>query len=224
MKRWIPIFVAVGLCVPTVSTAQVNLDLRITPRAGVMTPADYFYEQFPHFGSPPLEWTEAFIYEAAVIGLAAELEIGDSGLWIRGEVMQTLDAILSMTYAVLIETNGFEPPRVERTPYRVATALTIGSLDLALPTRFTLGPVQPYVTLGVGGKRYSFVTEPFEELTQDIVLPQPGVVGAANLGGGAVVRLFGTHLDVQVRDAMSYYWGRLQHDVMVFAGLTWTIL
>lgn len=240
MKRWMvgsalvvalgsaagPTGFAVSGLAPTPASAQSMgdaLEVRITPRVGALTPADWFYEEFLHFGVDPVEWTEAFIYEAPVLGLTVEARLGVPGLWIRGEVLRTVDAVTSMTHAVLREASGFDPPRVVRTPYRVATALTLGTLDLALPVRLTLGSVQPYVIAGVGAKRYDFDTDPFLHLQDRVVLPQPGVVPMANLGAGVTARVLGVAVDLQLKDAMSQYWGQLQHDVMLLAGATWRV-
>lgn len=224
MKRWIvPLTLVAGLVGPALAAAQSGLSIRVTPRAGVMTPADWFYEEFRHFGIDPMEWTEAAILRAPVVGLAAEVELPRTGLWIRGEVLRTLDAITSMTHAVLFETNGFDPPRVERTPYRVATALTMGSVNIALPTLVRIGPVQPYVMAGIGAKHYGFDIDPFIDLEDRVVLPRTGTVAMVNVGGGATARVMGLTFDLQVRDALSRYWGTVQHDVMVLAGLSWRV-
>ena len=219
-----------GLAVPglasTPAAAQSLLDdleIRIAPRVGAVTPADWFYEEFLHFGVDPVEWTEAFIYEAPILGLTVEARPGIPGLWIRGELLRTVGAVTSMTHAVLREASGFDPPQVVRTPYRVATALTVGTLDLALPLHFAPGPIQPYVTVGVGAKRYDFDTDPFLHLDDRVVLPQPGVVPMVNLGAGLTARVLGVSWELQLKDAMSRYWGRLQHDVMVLAGATWRV-
>ncbi len=223
MKRWIVVILFAGLLGPAEAAAQGGLNLRITPRAGVLTPADWFYEEFRHFGIDPVEWTEAAVLRAPVLGLAGEVEIPGTGLWLRGEVLRTVDGITSMTHGVLFETNGFDPPRVERTPYRVATAITMGSVDVAFPTLFRVGPVQPYVTAGVGAKHYSFDTDPFTEIQDQVVLPQSGAVAMVNAGAGATARVRGLTFDLQIRDALSRYWDRVQHDVLFLAGLTWQI-
>ncbi|MFW6205708.1 MAG: hypothetical protein ACOC5I_00580 [Gemmatimonadota bacterium] len=227
MTRWtVPLALAAALAAPAAASAQLgldDLDVRVTPRAGLMTPADWFYQEFLHFGLAPLEWTEASVLRATVVGLSVEVEIPGTGVWIRGEALRTVDGMTSMTHSVLLEASGYEPPRVERTPYRVATAVTTGSLDLAFPMQLRIGPVQPYVTAGVGGKRYSFDTEPFMAFADRVVLPRSGTVPMANVGVGAVVRVLGVDVDVQVRDAMSEYWGRLQHDVMVLGGVAWQL-
>lgn len=224
MKRWIVALTLVaGSLLPAQAHAQTGLNIRVIPRAGVLTPADWFYEEFLHFGVDPVEWTEAAILRTGVVGLAVEVEVPGTGLWIRGELLRTTDAITSMTHGVLLETNGFDPPRVERTPYRVGTALTMGSIDVVFPTLFRVGPVQPYVTAGVGGKHYSFETDPFLDLSDRVVLPQSGTVAMLNAGAGGTVRIKGLTFDLQVRDALSRYWDRVQHDVMFLAGLSWQI-
>lgn len=219
MKRWILSLTVATLAMPVAAAAQLDVALRVTPRVGVMTPADWLYEEFAHFGTDPFEWTEAAILRAPVVGLAVEAEVPGTGLWVRGELLRTIDAITSMTHAVLLGTSGFDPPRVVRTPYRVATTLTTATIDLAFPTRLTLGPVQPYVTAGVGGKWYGFDTDPYTDLRGTVVLPQSGMVPVLNVGGGATAQLPGFTVDVQVRDALSQYWTRLQHDVMFLAGV-----
>lgn len=224
MKRWIVVLTLMPALVgPTAAAAQAGLEVRVLPRAGLMTPADWFYEEFRHFGVDPVEWTEAAILRAPVVGVALELEVPETGVWVRGEVLRTIDAITSMTHAVLFEAGGFDPPRVERTPYRVATAVTTATVDLAFPTRFRMGSVQPYVTTGIGGKWYGFDTDPFLDLQDRVVLPQGGLVATANVGAGVTARVVGLSLDFQVRDALSEYWGRLQHDVMVLGGVTWAV-
>lgn len=228
MKRWIVTLALAAATVPAglypaTAAAQSGLDIRITPRVGAMTPVDWFYEEFLHFGLDPLEWTEASILQAPVLGLSVEAEFPGTGIWIRGEVLRTVDAITAMTHAVLLETTGFEPPRVERTPYRVATAVTMGALDLAFPTLFSAGPVQPYIVAGVGAKRYDFDLDPFLPFEDDVVLPRSGVVPMLNLGAGATVRIRGVTLDLQVKDAMSEYWDRAQHDMLFMAGVTWEV-
>lgn len=229
MKRWTVLLALAAALLPAAlapapAAAQADLDIRITPRAGALTPVDWLYEEFLHFGLDPLEWTEATIEEAAVVGASVEVELPGTEIWIRGEVLRTLDAITSMTHAVLLEASGFEPPRVVRTPYRVATAITTATLDLAFPTLFSVGPVQPYVVAGVGAKRYDFDTDPFLPFQDQVVLPQSGVVGMVNLGAGATVRVpGGLLLDLQFKDAMSDYWDRTQHDMLFLAGVTWEV-
>ena len=222
MRRWIAAFVLV-LAGPGAVSAQAGVDVRIIPRAGVMTPADWFYVEYSHFGNPPLEWTEASLDKAPVLGLGVEVELPGTGVWLRGELVRSIDARMTMTHAVLFEPMGFEPARTERTPYTVTTALTSGTLDVAFPTLFRIGPVQPYVTAGAGGTHYAFETERFQELAESVVLPQPGSVWAANVGAGATVRAAGLLFDLQVRDAISLYWDRTQHNVMVLGGLSWEV-
>jgi hypothetical protein len=223
MKRLLPCILAAALAAPVGAAAQVDLDVRVIPRAGAMTPAGWFYVQYTGFFVDPIEWTEASILRAPVAGLAVELDLPGSGLWVRGEALRSIDAITAMTHAVRREASGFDPPRVEKTPYRVATSVTTATLDLALPTRLRLGPVQPYVTAGVGGKWYGFDTDPFQTLDVNLILPQSGFVAVLNLGAGAVVELPWLTLDLQVRDAISEYWDLQQNDVMFLAGVSWQL-
>lgn len=205
--------------------AAQSLQLRITPRAGAMTPADWFYEEFEHFGVEPLEWTEAALLRAPVIGLSAELAVMDDALWIRGEILRTVGQELSITHAFLRPPSGFDPPRVLRTPFTLDAAVTTATLDVALPTRFRLPlGLQPYVTAGVGGKRYDFDVAPVLSHDDQIVLPQEGTTWLVNVGAGLTARVAGLQLDLLVRDALSEYWENQQHDVIVLLGLTVPVL
>jgi hypothetical protein len=226
MNRLVPFILATALAAAGAAApvaAQTPLDVRVIPRAGVLTPAGWFYVQYTGFLVDPVEWTEAAILRAPVLGLAVEVEVPGTDVWLRGEALRSVDAITSVVHAVRRGTSGFDPPRVDRTPYRVATTMTTATVDLALPTRLRIGPVQPYVTAGIGGKWYGFDTGPFQELEVEVILPQPGFVGVVNVGGGAVVRLLGLDLDVQVRDAISMYWNQQQHDVMTLIGIAWDV-
>jgi hypothetical protein len=213
---------------PAASAAQSSLEVRLTPRAGLVTPDGYFYVQYGRFGLGPIEWTEAALESAPVVGLSAEVELGGSGIWIRGEVLRALDASLSVAYVEAQEPVGFEPPQLARTYYDIPATLTIGSVDLAFPTRLTLPfGVQPYFTGGIGAKRYTFDRDafgPIEDQDDDLVYPGDGTSALLNAGVGAVVRFGGLGLDVLVRDAISEYWGNQQHDVLFMLGLTWSVL
>ncbi|MEJ2504615.1 MAG: hypothetical protein P8177_15110 [Gemmatimonadota bacterium] len=182
------------MVLPAASSAQ-SLEVRLTPRAGVMTPDGYFYVEYARFGLGPIEWTEAAIESAPVVGLAVEVDLGGSGLWIRGEVLRTLDGNLNVSHAQAQEPVGVNPPTLARTYYDIPAAVTLGSIDLALPTRLTLPlGIQPYFTAGIGGKRYDFDLAgfgPIEDLDEDIVYPSEGVSFALNAGAGAVVRVGG---------------------------------
>ena len=211
---------------PAASAAQSSRELRITPRAGMVTPDGYFYVQYGRFGLGPVEWTEAAIESAPVVGLTAEVELG-GGLWLRGEVLRAIDASLSVAYVEAQEPVGFEPPQLARTYYDIPTTLTLGSIDLALPTRLSLPfGIQPYFTGGIGAKRYAFDRDafgPIDEQDEDLVYPSDGTSLTLNAGAGAVVRIGTLGIDVLVRDAISDYWGIQQHDVLFLLGVTLTV-
>jgi hypothetical protein len=224
MRRWLlRAVVVVASLFPVVASAQ-RPELRIIPRAGLLTPADWFYVEFKQFGVQPMEWTESAILRSNLLGAAAEAAFQGAGVWIRGEVVRTAGAETSVVHAVLIPASQANPATVIRTSYRVPTRLTVATIDLVLPLRLRLTHrFQPYVTGGIGGKHYAFDVAGIETYEDRIVLPRPGTVAAFNFGGGAAVRLAGIQLDVQVRDAASRYWGLLQHDVMFLAGLAFQL-
>lgn len=226
--------VAALLLSPVAAAAQSSFTVHVTPRVGLLTPADYFYEEFAHLGVDPLEWTNASILRSVVAGLGVQLEIGDSGLWIRGEVLRTVgtdfgdiaprSGEMFVRHAILIESSGFDQPYVESQYFYVPTAVTIGSLDLAFPTRFRLPlSIQPYVTAGVGAKRYDFDTGAIDNPDRSIQHPEEGVTLVGNVGVGATVPIAGVTVDLLVRDALSEYWERLQHDVVWLVGLSWQV-
>lgn len=225
MQRRIPAAVVLAGCLayPTAVAAQMDLEVRVIPRAGVLTPADWFYEEFAHFGVDPVEWTEAAVLRSTLVGLTAEIELGDLGVWVRGEVLRTLGAETSVVNAYLIEASTAGPPTVVRTAYWVPTSLTIGTLDVGLPTAFRLPwNVQPYFTAGIGGKRYAFDIGVLENADDDLIPPEDGVTFVTNVGGGFRAPVSGRlGIDFLARDAMSHYWDKLQHDVMVLLGLSW---
>lgn len=207
-----------GALLPGRVVAQ-QIEIRVTPRAGIVTPAGWFYVEYPSFGIGPNEWTEAAIQQSAVAGLSVEVAAEDLGLWLRAEALRTLGARTAVIHALLIPASTAGPARVVRTRIDAPTALTIGTLDLGLPTRLRLpGGVQPYVTAGVGAKRYDFDTAGIEAREERFVVPQEGVVPVFNVGVGGTFRVRGLAFDLLVRDAISEYWDEQQHDVMFLAG------
>jgi hypothetical protein len=77
--------------------------------------------------------------------------------------------------------------------------------------------MKPYVLLGVGGKRYGFgeSTRPNEV---GAVLPSDGFTWGGDLGGGFTFEAFGLNADVQLRDAITRYWDKTQHDLLITGG------
>jgi hypothetical protein len=225
MTRWLlrALIPVTALLLPGMASAQWP-EVRVTPRAGVLTPANWFYVEFKQFGVQPMQWTESAILRSFVVGAAAEAAFQDLGVWVRGEFIRTIGTETSVVHAELVPASQANPATVIRTPYRVPTRVTAATVDLVLPLRLRLVPhIQPYVTGGVGAKRYAFDVTEIAPYESQIVLPRDGTVPALNVGGGAAVRMERFQFDVQVRDAMSRYWGLLQHDVMFLAGVSFQL-
>ncbi|MEJ2239900.1 MAG: hypothetical protein P8X82_16545, partial [Gemmatimonadales bacterium] len=69
-----------------------------------------------------------------------------------------------------------------------------------------------------GGKFYGF-GEPTSPNEVDATLPSDGFTWGVDLGGGFTLEAFGVHLDLQVRDAITRYWDKTQHDLLFTGGL-----
>lgn len=222
MGRILAALVFSGLVVaPVAAAAQSRPEIRVVPRAGMVTPADWFYVEFASFGSGPLEWTEAAIMSTPVVGLSAELAFHDLGLWIRAEGLRTVGGRTAVIHAILYPASQVGPGQVIRTRWDVPSTLTLGTIDLGLPLQLRLpGGIQPYVTAGVGGKHYAFDLTILEDREERLVRPAPGTVPVFNGGLGAVMEVRGVRLDLLVRDALSEYWGEQQHDVTFLAGVS----
>jgi hypothetical protein len=209
------------LLAPAGIHAQRSPEVRITPRVGLLTPPGWFYVEYAQFGVIPMEWTEAAVLRATVLGAALELAFESPGVWVRGEVTRTVGAETAVGHAVLYPASMAGPAVVVRTWFYVPTAITIATLDVGLPTRFRLpGGIQPYVTAGLGAKTYSFDTAELDAREENVIVPQDGTVPVVNVGAGATVAIRGITLDFLVRDAISEYWRERQNDVMFLAGLT----
>jgi hypothetical protein len=206
------------------AAAQAGVEVRLSPRAGMVTPADWFYVEFPSFGAGPMEWTESAIIRSPVLGLVAEVAFEPMGLWVRAEALRTMGGQTAVIHAYLHPASQAGPGRVIRTRWDVPSSLTMGTVDLALPLRLRLPfGLQPYVTAGVGAKRYTFDLSELEGREERIVRPSPGTVPVANVGGGFVLDVRGWRLDVLVRDAMSEYWDVQQHDITFLAGVSFRV-
>lgn len=221
---------ALALClmaVPAGTAAQSALDdleIRLIPRAGAVTPAGWFYVEYAHFGVNPLEWTEAAVMEAATVGLAAELRSERLGLSVRGEVLRTVDADTRLGHKILNSSFGNTQPTVSTEYHWVPVTLTTATVDIVLPTRFRLPfGIQPYVTAGAGAKFYSFDVAVIENPARTLQLPEEGTTAVLNVGGGVSFTVLGLDVDLVARDAISEYWEEQQHDVYWLAGVSWRV-
>lgn len=213
-----------SLMAPSAALTQQSFEVRVTPRIGALTPPGWFYVEYAQFGVIPMEWTEAAILRSAVAGAAVELAFERTGIWVRGEVLRTVGAETAVGHAILRPPTEAGPATVVRTWFDVPTAVTMGSVDVAFPTRLRLPrAIQPYVTAGIGGKHYAFDTAEVDAAEENLVVPQGGTVAMVNVGIGATITFRGLTLDLLVRDAVSEYWNEQQHDVFFLAGLTFRL-
>jgi hypothetical protein len=196
-----------------------KLQLRVEPRFGMLLPGQYLYIQYQSYN--PLVWTTGKMGRTGMGGVTAELRLGD-GIRLRGTVMHSFRGWLYSRYAVLIPPAGYNPPTEDVTWFDVPAALTTGSIDVVLPTWIHPLGTQPYVLAGIAGKRYDF-GQPTATDSVGAILPDNGVVGALDLGGGIELSVLGLDLDLQARDAIGRYWGRTQHDVVATAGVVWRL-
>ena len=218
---WIAGFVGAGLLVPGLLAAQGGVTVELFARAGLAAPDEHFYEVFANFsGDGPVEWTNGSLGRSFVAGLGLEVRLPSDRLRLRAEILRTFDTWLLATHSIVRPRVLFEPPEVKSTFLDVPSSLTLTSLQLVLPTRLEVWRFTPYALGGVGGKRYGFgeSTRPNEV---EAVLPSAGFTWAWDLGGGLTVDLLGLGADVQVRDVISRYWGKTNHDLLVTGGIAW---
>jgi hypothetical protein len=57
----------------------------------------------------------------------------------------------------------------------------------------------------------------------EATLPSGGFTWGGDLGGGFTFEAFGLTADVQVRDAITRYWDKTQHDLLFTGGLLWRL-
>jgi hypothetical protein len=199
--------------------AQDGLEVKLVPRAGMVSPDRYFYDVFANFsGDGPVEWTTGSLGRAFVAGLGVELGFGDDGILVRGEILRSFNAWLLATHGIVEPRVFFEPPHIVNTSLDVPMTLTFTSVQVVLPTRLELWRFKPYVLLGGGGKFYGF-GEPTTPNEVEATLPSDGFTWGADLGGGFILAAFGVHLDLQIRDAITRYWDKTQHDLLFTGGL-----
>lgn len=194
--------------------------VRVYPRFGILRPDTYFYEYFKNFtGDGLTEWTTGYLGRAYALGAGLEVRLGDTGVRLRGEAVRSLDGWLSVGHSVETLRDLFFPPEVVTTWLDVPTTLTLVSAQVVLPTKLELGPVEPYVLVGGGGKHYAF-GEPTTTNEVEATLPNAGFTWGAEVGGGVTFRAGGLQVDLQARDAISKYWGKYQHDILYSGALS----
>lgn len=212
---------ALAASLPSPAMGQGRVSVSVVPRLGLVAPDTYFYEQFANFaGDGPVEWTTGSLGRAYVGGLGVELRFGERGFSVRAEVLRSFDGWLVATHGVVIPRVLFEPPQIVNTFLDVPFTVTMTSVQVVLPTKLEVWRLQPYVLVGVGGKFYGF-GEPTRPNDVDATLPAEGFTWGGDLGGGVTLPLLGLAVDLQVRDAITKYWGKTQHDLVYSGGVVW---
>jgi len=230
MRRLFPSLAGTGLALaflssapPVPVSAQDDLSIRIIPRAGLLNPDAYFYEEFANFADDePDEWTNGSLGRAAYLALALEIGHQDRGIFLRGELGHTFEGWMAVTHAYVQPRVLFEPPQVIYTYLDVPASLTFAKAQLIFPTRFQVAGIRPYALLGGGGKWYHF-GDPTEENTVEAILPTKGFTGSVEVGGGAQFSILGLTFDAQLLDSVNRYWGKTQHDLLLSGGWVWEI-
>lgn len=215
MKHLLLVLLAALALVPASVHAQAPTPrgVRVYPRAGLLAPDAYFYEYFKNFAGDGLtEWTSTSLGRAFVAGMGLEVRLSESA-YLRGEVLRSFDGWLSAAHSVETLRDLFIPPEIVTTWLDVPAAVTLTSVQLVLPTRLELGPFEPYVLVGGGGKFYSF-QDPTEPNDVEATLPENGFTWGGDVGAGLALRTLGLQVDLQARDAWNKYWGKWQHDFM----------
>lgn len=203
--------------------AQKRFAISVGPRVGMVSPDALLYEQYANFsGDGPVEWTDGSVGRALVVGLGFQVGRPAGGVYLRGEVMRSFGAWLSVSRSIVQPRVLFDPPYVETTWLDVPASVVVTTLELVVPTRLVLWRAQPYVVAGVGGKRYDF-GEPTAANDVNAVLPHDGFTWGGDVGAGVTAPVMGLTLDLQARDAFNRYWGKTEHDLVYSAGVLWRI-
>jgi len=212
-----------ALAAQSPATAAGAMQVRIVPRVGLLSPDRYLYEQFANLsGDGPVEWTDGYLQRALVVGIGVEVGRPESGVALRGEVVRSFRGWMNAAHSIVIPRQVFDPPYVQTTWLDVPAAVLMGSLQLILPLRLTLRGAQPYVVAGAHARRYSF-DEPTTANEVEAILPADGVTYGGDVGAGFTVPVRGVAIDVQGRDSITRYWGKIQHDIVLSTGVVWRV-
>ncbi|MDH5588634.1 MAG: hypothetical protein OEZ65_00105 [Gemmatimonadota bacterium] len=210
------------LVVPVRASAQDSSSISLSPRIALFAPDSYFYEDFVNFaGDGPVEWSHGALGRMGAFGVSGEWRVAH-GIRIRGEILRSFDGWLRVAHSVVTPRVLFEPPRVVTTWLDAPATLTLTSLQVVLPTELRWEWLRPYVSGGVGGKRYAF-GDPLTPNEAGATLPSPGFTWGGDLGAGVELTLLGITADLQVRDAITRYWGKTQHDLVYTGGLWFNV-
>lgn len=204
-------------------SGQAHLTVKVAPRAGILSPDRYLYEQYTNFsGDGPVEWTDGYLRRALVLGAGFEVGREGGAVLLRGEVARSFGGWLAVARSIVQPRQLYDAPYIETTWLDVPAAVTMAALQLVIPTRLVLWRAQPYVLLGAGGKRYDF-GEPTTANDVNAILPYDGFTWGGEVGAGLTLPVKGLTLDVQGRDAISRYWGKTEHDMVFSTALLWRI-
>ncbi len=223
IRNVLSLLLGLGLLSSGPALAQESLAFRVVPRFGLLSPDDYFYEEFANFADDePTEWTTGAFGRAAYVGLGVEVGWEERGIFFRGEAGRSFEGWLFATHGLVRPRVLFDPPEIVNTYLDVPASITFATAQLVFPARFTLWGINPYFLVGGGGKWYQF-DDPTEPNTVEAILPSDGFTATADFGAGIFLDIWRLTFDLQARDALNRYWGKYQNDLVFSGGLVWQV-
>lgn len=218
--------------VPSHSAAQIEIHTRLSAQFGLVSARGRLYDLETSAAESSYGTRRSWADLRNYASVGVSLDAGDPGLgiWLKARVSRSIGLEADFTGTSSYECTADQHYCSFLTTLvhdrRLDTSITDFGVDLALPTRLSIGPVEPFVIAGWGARHYHF-SLPDRSEWQGFSLPGDGTRWSFRVGGGMDFWFKGRSYCLSVIDAMSRYPiaamgedpGRLRHHVFVELGI-----
>lgn len=202
---------------PREASGQSSIEIRVSPRVGVIDPGERLYQTAVWYDSDAPIISGAALRSSALLGFSVDVGSEAGGALLRLSFDRAL-GVESELFVSIPLPRGFRFPEAETyQTYRDAFPATLTEMgaDLILPLRLGLGPLRPFVTAGIGITRYGFSGRDDDfKGPPESTLPVPGTASTRRFGGGVDLTLAGRAVSITVLDAIGRYFDAPQHHVI----------
>ena len=209
--------------VPCPSAAQIEVHTRLSAQLGLVSPQGPLYVwESPGGDDWYLSRSETDLGHFPTVGLS--LDVGDPrlGFCIKARVNRSVGLRADFTGLGFYERHPefgspdamclyVRPPdggvldrNLDRFEWQLDASITEFGVDLVLPTRLGIGPIEPFVVAGLGARHYQFNLSD-QSGWLSFFPPRDGTRWSFRVGGGLDFRLMGRTYCLSVIDAMSEY-------------------
>lgn len=199
-----------------ISGQEPEPSLTISPRIGTFHVERELYNLRFATSADITAYSHAQLSNGRSIGVTIDWGSPERGVHLRLAVDRSIDVYTRLALGEVgqeIGTFAWIYPEL-------STSVTEFGLDVVLPLRLRLGPVEPFVFAGVGLTRYRFEEAILPPQALEVwSTPASGTSSSIRLGGGLRLSLIGQVFSLTATSASGPYWDVTRRRLLVHLGV-----